>query len=148
LVSFQSNLEFATMRPSKPTIVLAPGAWHSPSHYETLLSLLQNAGYPKTSSHLPSVNSADPKTATTEQDALFVREKILFHLLDEGKDVLLVLHSYGGLPGAAAAKGLSKTARSSGEKRWGYRVGIDVCACGERGGLIGEDDRWAARSMD
>lgn len=108
--------------PSKPTIVLVPGAWHSPSHYSTLLTLIQRAGYPTASSRLPSVGSPTPLTATVEQDAHFIRDKMLLPLIDSGTDVLLVLHSYGGIPGAAAAKGLSKAEREK---------------VGQEGGIVG-----------
>jgi hypothetical protein len=122
------------MSSSKPTIALVPGAWHSPSHYEALFSLLQKAGYPTTSSRLPSVNSLDPKTATAAQDALFIREKMLLPLLDEDKDVLLILHSYSGIPGAAAAKGLSKTEREAEGKKGGIIGLVFICALVAREG--------------
>jgi len=97
----------------KPTIALIPGAWHTPTHYATFLSLLSSAGYPTTTIQLPSVGSSDPDAQSTSIDAAAVREKVLLPLLNSGKDVVLVMHSYGGSPGSAAAKGLSKTERSS-----------------------------------
>lgn len=42
--------------------------------------------------------------------------------MDGGKEIVLVMHSYGGMPGGAAAYGLSKQERS---------------AVGLRGGIIG-----------
>jgi hypothetical protein len=48
---------------------------------------------------------------------------MLLPLLDSGTDILLVLHSYGGLPGAAAAKGLSKVEREKEGKQGGV-VGL------------------------
>lgn len=101
------------MAAPKPTIVLVPGAWHSPSHYIDLINFLQKAGYPTKCSRLPSVGSADPRNESTEKDANFIREKLLSPLLDEERDIILVMHSYGGCPGAAAAKGLSKSERGS-----------------------------------
>ena len=101
------------MAAGKPTIVLVPGAWHSPSHYTELIGAFEKAGYPTKSSRLPSVGSADPRNESTEKDANFIRGGLLSPLLDEEKDIVLVMHSYGGCPGAAAAKGLSKTERGS-----------------------------------
>ena len=98
----------------KPTIALVPGAWHSPVHYEDLLSLLEKAGYETKAIQLPSVDSANPKEETVASDAEAVREKLLLPLLDAGKDVLLVMHSYGGFPGSAAARGLSKKSGKTG----------------------------------
>jgi hypothetical protein len=118
----------------KPTIVLIPGAWHSPSHYTTLHSHLQTAGYPTTSSRLPSVGSTDPLAATTAQDASFIREQMLLPLLNQGKDILLVLHSYGGLPGSAAAKGLSKSERAKDGKKCGITGLVLIAALVAREG--------------
>lgn len=39
--------------------------------------------------------------------------KLLNPLLDDGKDILLVMHSYSGSPGSVAARGLSQVERVS-----------------------------------
>ncbi len=100
----------------KPTIVLIPGAWHSPSHYHELILRLHKAGYATQCLRLPSVNP-DPGTAEqadVANDIAFTREKILLPLVDEaGEDVVVVMHSYGGIPGSGAARGLSKVERRS-----------------------------------
>jgi pimeloyl-ACP methyl ester carboxylesterase len=107
---------------SKPTVVLVPGAWHSPIHYSLVTGLLSLGGYPIVSERLPSVNSTTPKSISVTTDADFVRNELIVPLLNQGKDVLLIAHSYGGSPGAAAAYGLSKAERT---------------AAGETGGVIG-----------
>lgn len=104
----------------KPTIVIIPGAFHSPSHFDELFARLHQAEYPTMCLALPSLNPQSPHTADVAGDSKFVREKILLPLLEAGKDILLVMHSYGGIPGSCAAKGLSKGERSS----QGYAVGI------------------------
>lgn len=96
---------------SNPTFVLIPGAWHSPSHFSELNSRLHQARYPTFSLPLPSLNPAKPQSADLVTDVTFIREKLLLPLLDQGEDVVLVMHSYGGVPGSAAAKGLSKMER-------------------------------------
>ena len=111
------------MAGSKPTFVLVPGAWHSPSHYGHLLARLQGAGYPTVSLALPSVNPQEPKKVEVVTDIVFIREKILLPLLEDGKDVVLAMHSYGGCVGGAAAKGLSKSERRS-EGRQGGVIGL------------------------
>ncbi len=110
------------MAAAKPIIVIIPGAWHSPEHYSGVTALLQQAGYSVLLHALPSV---DPQVAASHSictDTTFIRENILLPLLEEGKDMLLVMHSYGGCPGSAAAKGLSKKERT---------------ATGRSGGVIG-----------
>lgn len=101
------------MGSSKPTFVLVPGAWHSPSHFSHLIARLHEAGYPTVSLNLPSIDSEEPKKIEAATDVAFVREEMLLPLLEDEKDVVLVMHSYGGLPGGAAAKGLSKSERES-----------------------------------
>lgn len=106
----------------KPTFVLIPGAWHSPSHFDQLVARLHEADYPTASLALPSVGSENPKSVDVATDVAFIKEKLLLPLLEEEKDVVLLMHSYGGCPGGAAAKGLSKSERR---------------AAGQKGGIIG-----------
>ena len=101
------------MATAKPTIVFIPGAWHTPAHYEDLLSLLEKAGYETKAIQLPSVGSDSPNEQSVVGDAQAIREQLLLPLLDAGRDILLVMHSYGGCPGGAAAKNLSKSARTT-----------------------------------
>ena len=107
---------------SKPTVVIVPGAWHSPLHYDALITFLEAAGYPTVSRRLPSVDTATPNLTTANGDAQFIAQQVLTPLLNDGKDIVLVAHSYGGIPGGAAANGLSKTDRT---------------AAGLHGGIIG-----------
>jgi dienelactone hydrolase len=94
----------------KPAIVLVPGCWHVPAHYQELIEILQNAGYPTELVNLPSLNPTDGFAHTITADIDAVREKLLSQV-DQGKDVILLNHSYGGCPGGAAAKGLSPAER-------------------------------------
>ncbi|DAA72706.1 TPA_exp: Uncharacterized protein A8136_5941 [Trichophyton benhamiae CBS 112371] len=98
---------------SKPTIALVPGAWHTPAHYEEFLAIFEKAGYPTACLQLPGVDSAAPKDETVASNAAYLREKLLLPLLDDGKNVVLVMHSFGGCVGSVAAAGLSKKDRGS-----------------------------------
>lgn len=104
------------------TIVIVPGAWHPAILYENLISRLQTAGYEAIVAAYPSCNSQSPKTATCDQDAKAIRQQCLSLMEDKGKHLLLVCHSFGGIPGGAAAHGLSKEERLQ---------------KGEKGGIIG-----------
>ncbi|KAF3480968.1 uncharacterized protein GIQ15_06315 [Arthroderma uncinatum] len=98
---------------SKPTIALVPGAWHTPAHYEDFLAEVEKAGYPTACLQLPGVDSATPNDETVASNAAAVREKLLLPLLDDGKNVILVMHSFGGCIGSVAAAGLNKKDRGS-----------------------------------
>lgn len=102
------------MTTTKPTVVLVPGAWHSPVHYADILGLFEEAGHPTLCLKLPSVDPSNPDDQTVAADVDFIRQQMLLPLIDAGKDILLVMHSYGGCPGGAAATGLSKSEKSSG----------------------------------
>lgn len=96
-----------------PTILFIPGSWLPPSTYSTFLSHLQTASFPTAYATYPSLNPSDPSTATPAADSQHVRGKYLLPLVEEeGKDVVVVMHSYGGVVGSAAAKGLSKSVRT------------------------------------
>ncbi|KAF2843361.1 alpha/beta-hydrolase [Patellaria atrata CBS 101060] len=105
-----------------PIVVLVPGAWHSPAHYALLIQMVENAGYTVVTAALPSLNSHDPANQSVARDSAYIRVALLEPQIDAGKEVLLVMHSYGGCPGAAAAKGLSVVERKE---------------RGEEGGVVG-----------
>ncbi|KAM5447722.1 hypothetical protein MaudCBS49596_005741 [Microsporum audouinii] len=98
---------------SKPTIALVPGSWHTPAHYQDFLAEFEKAGYPTACLQLPGVGSSAPKDETVASNAAFVREKLLLPLLDDGKNVVLIMHSFGGCIGSIAAAGLNKKERGS-----------------------------------
>lgn len=119
---------------NKPTVLLVPGAWLPPSTYDTFLNLLQKAGYPTLFVPYPSLNPLDPFTADCATDSLSVREKGLLPVIEtQKKDVVLVMHSYGGIPGSVAAHGLSKVQRTLEGKEGGVLGLIFICAL-----LLGE----------
>ncbi len=114
--------------PTNPTVVLVPGAWHSPQHYLELQDLVKRAGYDFISHKNPSCDSLNPNAESASNDATSIRNEILIPLLDAGNTVILVSHSYGGSPGAASAKGLSKPERVAAGKPGGIIGLIFICA--------------------
>ena len=86
----------------KPTLILVPGAWHSSSCYDKVIERLQQHGYSCQAVDLASVNPANPATDDADTDARRISTAI-GEVLSTGRDVLLVVHSYGGIPGSNAA---------------------------------------------
>lgn len=111
--------------PPKPTVLFIPGAWFKVAAYNIFLSSLRNIGYPVTASEYPSLNPApNDHDIGCARDTSYLRDKFLLPLVDEqSKDVVLVMHSYGGMPGAGAAQGLSKKLRKRSGKDGGV-VGL------------------------
>jgi pimeloyl-ACP methyl ester carboxylesterase len=91
---------------SKPTIVMVPGAWHKPSVYSEVAAALEKHGYPTVSLALPSVGAIPPHK-DFNGDVAAIRNCVT-ELVSDGKEVVLVVHSYGGFPGGEAPKGLGK----------------------------------------
>ena len=104
---------------TKPTVLIVPGAWHKPSAYSQLATHLEAAGFPIATVSLPGVNPPNPKEATCARDTESVRERLTSLIESDGKDVVVVAHSYGGVPAGGAAHGLSKTSRSQDGKSGG-----------------------------
>lgn len=88
----------------KPTIVFAPGAWHTADCFDIVREALHARDWTTEAVEYPSVG-AEPPTKGLADDANAVRSSVE-RLADEGKKVVLVVHSYGGLVGANAVEGL------------------------------------------
>lgn len=83
------------------------------------MDILHHAGYEAVAVELPSVSP--PSTApakTMTDDAAHIRG-IVEALANDGKDVLLVNHSYGGIPGTQSIQGLTRKERSEQDKEGG-----------------------------
>lgn len=94
----------------KPTIFLVPGAWHEPDCWDAVTLQLEEYGYPFSTVQLLS-SGGEPSTSVAE-DASHI-QKSISKLADAGKDIILVMHSYGGIAGTESAKGLLKKDRQA-----------------------------------
>jgi pimeloyl-ACP methyl ester carboxylesterase len=103
---------------SKPTIVCVPGAWHSPDIYARVLDILNEYGYPTIGLPLPSVGAVPPNMSFDE-DVNGIRNCLTKLVVEEEKDVVLVMHSYTGMPGAEAPAGLGKKERQAANLKGG-----------------------------
>ena len=112
---------------SKAVVVFVPGAWHSPLQYSSLLECLNHEGFITISERNPSCDCTNPDDTSTASDAAAIR-KIILSQVDNGHEVVVVMHSYGGCPGAAAAQGLSKRERQIAGKPGGVIGLIFLCA--------------------
>ena len=106
----------------KPTIVFVHGAWQDTSCFDIVRAQLSTYNYSSTAVPLPSTGASSPSQQTHLEDVIAIRNTLEQLVLVGEKDVLLVLHSYGGIPGCGAIEGLEKSVRKS---------------IGGRGGVIG-----------
>lgn len=109
-----------------PTVIFFAGAFADPSCFDTFSKQLKAAGYPTTYAYIPSLNPRDPTTVSSSLDAEFARKNYILPLLDQGKDVVVFAHSYGGVVGGAAAAGQSKVSRTAAGKLGGV-IGLVYC---------------------
>ena len=92
------------MSSSKPAIVIVPGAFHVPAHYSLLEEELAKAGYEVTVCDMPQTGHATPLNDLSEDVALVQKE--IKRYLDRDLNVVLAMHSMGGIIGTCACKGL------------------------------------------
>ncbi len=104
---------------------------------------------------LPSVNPAGPLSPNALQaDIDSIRTVLIEHIEDRGLDVLLIGHSYGGVPCLGAAEGLWKTTREREGKKGGvFKVALIAAAITLSGEGVGplrqsyEDEFGAAGGL-
>ncbi|KAK7977296.1 Alpha/Beta hydrolase protein [Apiospora saccharicola] len=106
---------------ASPILVLCPGAFGTPDGFNKMLPFLAQSGIETKPGAYPSCNPQDPTRATCAADIAHLRDNVLLPILDrEQRDIVLLAHSYGGIVGGAACKGLDKQTRS----RQGHKTGI------------------------
>ena len=110
----------------KPAIVLVHGAWHLPEHYADLIHKLQQAGFDVSCPRLPTCDEATRLDSDLYTDARLVRNQVV-SLIEKSREVVMLLHSYGGAVGTEALKGLSLHERTSQEHKGGVKRLIYMC---------------------
>jgi pimeloyl-ACP methyl ester carboxylesterase len=108
---------------SKPYILLVPGSFAPPYFYDNFVDAIKENGYEMKALHLPSVGLSpgvgrDTPPGTMYDDAAFIAKEIET-LADAGREVLLVAHSYGGIPATESTKSLSVQERQKQGKKGG-----------------------------
>ncbi len=102
----------------KPTVLLVHGAWHNASCWDPVRAELKKLSYPTEAVQLKSSGNS---VTTHLEDTAVIRKALESLIVIEGKTVVLVMHSYGGIAGTNSVQGLEAAARQ--EK-------------GEKGGII------------
>jgi pimeloyl-ACP methyl ester carboxylesterase len=108
----------------QPTIVFVPGAFHTPDYYNPVRSLLEAKGYVTEAVSLLSLGDS---TSSMADDAAAIRA-VTSKLADEGHQVVLVMHSYGGILGTESAKELGCGLRRKAGKTGGIVALIYLAA--------------------
>jgi pimeloyl-ACP methyl ester carboxylesterase len=86
-------------------IVIVQGSFHTPLAYQRLTEGLQLQGLETFQPELPScsdVEDAEFPSKTLDDDSAIIKSLIERLVVDEGRRVFIVMHSYGGLVGSNA----------------------------------------------
>ncbi|KAL4723072.1 hypothetical protein ACLX1H_010313 [Fusarium chlamydosporum] len=89
----------------KPVIAIVQGAWHRAFHYEAFARLLIDQGFTVLLPNNVSAGEVEKIKGKTHVDDAEAIRKTLQPSLNEGKRIVLVCHSYGGIPGSFAVEG-------------------------------------------
>jgi alpha-beta hydrolase superfamily lysophospholipase len=107
---------------AKPQLILIPGAWHTPSGFEPLITRLNDLGYTVHCRQLASVGSPNA-TSDLSADIAIVRSLVKTAIGDSGNDVVVLAHSWGGIIASSALVGLGKKERAD----YGKKGGVIRC---------------------
>lgn len=102
----------------KPTIVCIPGPCHPAEIYLSLQSALSARQYTTIPVPLPS-NGREPPCYDFGEDVVAIRS-IIINLIEEDKDVIVVVQGFSGVATSQALHGLGKSEREA----WGYGGGV------------------------
>lgn len=103
----------------KPVILIIPGSFSNASQYYALVDKIRNLGYETFVNQLPSTGRHAPEEPASLQDDAVFFSSIIEKLADQGKDIVVVMHSYGGVVGTEAVKGVAKAERQKSGKLGG-----------------------------
>ncbi|TVY21603.1 hypothetical protein LARI1_G000131 [Lachnellula arida] len=114
----------------KPALVFVHGSWHHTDTWHKIALLLEAQQYRCIRVALPS-GASDPSAGLPE-DVKAVRDSVVAET-SQGRNVVVVVHSYGGLVGSSAVKGLTRNKQdgsSPAKSTPGHVIGIVMLATG------------------
>ena len=95
---------------SGAAFVFVPGVFQGPIFYDTVISELKQSGHDAVAVKYPTVGNSTSGT-TFEDEVRAVQEAVAEFVENQHKDVILVCHSYGGVPGSRAVNGWDAATR-------------------------------------
>ncbi|TVY37299.1 hypothetical protein LSUB1_G003760 [Lachnellula subtilissima] len=114
----------------KPTLIFIHGSWHHTDTWNKVAPLLEAQQFKCVRVALPS-GASDPSLGLPE-DVKAVRDAIMTET-SQGHNVVVVVHSYGGLVGSSAVKGLTRNKEdgsSPAKGTSGHVIGMAMIATG------------------
>jgi pimeloyl-ACP methyl ester carboxylesterase len=106
-------------------IIFVPGAWHSPDCFNSVIENLEKSGHSTDKVHLASVGP--PKHLSDFGNDVEIIRSHIIRAVDAGLKVVLVAHSYGGIPSSEAIKDLDHETRQKNNEPGGV-VHLFLCS--------------------
>lgn len=103
------------------TLVIVPGSFAPTKVYDVFVESLERHGVKAVVVATPSVGRKEDRPPANMSDDAEEIANVVSKLLDEGKRVVLMTHSYGGIPGTESIRKISKKAR----KEMGKEGGVE-----------------------
>ncbi|KAF7376444.1 AB hydrolase-1 domain-containing protein [Mycena sanguinolenta] len=103
---------------TKPTVVFVPGVFHTPVHAEVLVECLRTKGYPTEVVSHPTIGTL-AASAPPNADAAHLRQVLEELVNNQQKEIILLCHSYGGVPGSQSVNGLEISSRARASQKGG-----------------------------
>ncbi|GAP88131.1 hypothetical protein SAMD00023353_1501020 [Rosellinia necatrix] len=127
----------ATRSSSKPVIVLVAGAWHLPDAWHKVKPQLETAGYEVYTPRSMTVVGPEPVNHSWRVDVAMIHDLVL-PLFEQGREVVIVGHSYGGVVATASVEGQTILDRRLRGLSGGFSAVVYVTAFAfpQRGGCI------------
>lgn len=94
-----------------PVLVIVPGSFAPATLYDDFAKLLTQNGLDVRVVNTPSVGRRDPEPAGTMSDDAAEIERVVTGIFDEGRDAVIMAHSYGGVPTSQSMQTLSRKNR-------------------------------------
>ena len=114
---------------TRPTIVLIPGSFCSSALvWDAVIDKLHNAGYDTLAVELQTVSPPSTAPAKTMTDDAAHIHGIVEALANDDKEVIVVMSSYGGIPGTQAVKNMTQKERQEQGKGGGVTGLVYVSA--------------------
>lgn len=107
------------MQMQKAHIVIVPASFAPPSLYSDFVQHLSEYGLSATVVDLPSVGNRDPLPAASMMDDANHIKMVTTKLADDGYEIILMMHSYGGVCGTESTARVSKVERETIKKPGG-----------------------------
>jgi hypothetical protein len=110
-------------------VILVPGAFHNPAiAYHDLMERLKELNIRSIPVPLPTVGPKSDQIRKGMLDDVAVIRRVVEEQIEEGKEVIIVCHSYGGFPIAQALEGLGLSDRKALGKVGGVKRLVYVAA--------------------